>query len=49
MWGSQMGFVNSVIVFCHFYGLLIAPSFAVILPIFRKYGNTAKAVFFVER
>jgi hypothetical protein len=43
-----MGFVNSVIVFWHFYGLLIAPSFAASLPKNRKYGNTAKPVFFDE-
>jgi hypothetical protein len=44
-----MGFVNSVMVSCHFYDLLIAPSFAASLPINRKYGNTAKPAFFGER
>jgi hypothetical protein len=44
-----MGFVNSVIGSCHFYGFLIAPSFAASLPINRKYGNTAKPVFFGKR
>ena len=44
-----MGFVNSGIVSYHFYGLLIAPSFAASLSINRKYGNTTNPVFFGKR